>query len=187
MRYDGSATLREARQLYFEHNGFADGGYRDRWVKLQAGPIPIYFPNTPARVRAVQLHDLHHTATEYDTTWTGEAEIAAWEIASGCGRHYAAWLLNLEAMAIGLAIAPREVFAAFVRGRASNNLYAATLTDALLDRRLDTLRHELGLDRPAPLPTLGDRVRFGAWCIAAVLTAGLLPALVVGGLAVWLR
>src|SRR5437879_1772025 len=30
--------------------------------------------------------------------WRGEAEIGAWEIASGCGRHHAAWILNLWAI-----------------------------------------------------------------------------------------
>jgi NADPH:quinone reductase-like Zn-dependent oxidoreductase len=37
----------------------------------------------------VKLHDIHHVLTGYDTTWRGKAEIGAWEIASGCGRHYA--------------------------------------------------------------------------------------------------
>ena len=43
--------------------------------------------------------------TEYDTNWVGEAEIGAWEIASGCGRYLAAWVLNLGAFGLGLAFA----------------------------------------------------------------------------------
>lgn len=101
--YSSELTLRDARQQYFVLNGFGDGGYQATWVKLKAGPIPIYFPNTKARVRAVKFHDVHHVLTEYQTTWSGEAEIGAWEIASGCGRHYPAWLLNLNAFAIGLS------------------------------------------------------------------------------------
>src|SRR5215470_18087947 len=80
--YADSLTLRDARAQYFTENNFGDGGYTAKWVKVQAGPIPIYFPNTAARVHAVRFHDLHHVATEYKTTWTGEAEIGAWEIAS---------------------------------------------------------------------------------------------------------
>ena len=38
-------------------------------------------------------HDLHHVLTEDPTTWRGEAEIAAWELASVCGRHVTVWLL----------------------------------------------------------------------------------------------
>ena len=64
--------IRDARAQYFAENGFGDGGYTATWVKVQAGPLPIYFPNTAARVRAVRLHDLHHVVTGYDTMWTGE-------------------------------------------------------------------------------------------------------------------
>jgi hypothetical protein len=99
---DSTLTMREARTQYFVNNGFGEGGYNDRWVKPQAGPIPLYFPNTAARVAAVRFHDLHHVLTKYETTWTGEAEIGAWEVASGCAHHYAAWMLNLQAMAVGL-------------------------------------------------------------------------------------
>src|SRR4030095_2853358 len=60
-----------------------DGGYSDRWVRVETKPIPFYFPNWPSRVAAARLHDLHHIATDYETDWPGEAEIAAWEIASG--------------------------------------------------------------------------------------------------------
>jgi hypothetical protein len=108
--YPDGLTVREARARYFAANGFGEGGYDARWVKLQAGPLPLYFPNTAARVAAVRFHDLHHVVTGYDTTWTGEAEIGAWEVASGCARHYVAWLLNLQAMAIGLVMHPQAVF-----------------------------------------------------------------------------
>ena len=66
--YDPQLTLRNARGRYFEINNFNDGGYDDRWLKMKAGPIPISFPNTKARVRAVKFHDLHHVLTEYPTT-----------------------------------------------------------------------------------------------------------------------
>lgn len=68
-------TVAEARARYFAANGFDERGYAARWVRLQAGPIPIYFPNTRARVRSVRVHDVHHVVTGYATTWTGEAEI----------------------------------------------------------------------------------------------------------------
>jgi len=168
--YASNVTLREARQRYFANNGFGNGGYEDRWVKLQAGPIPIYLPNTAARVRSVKLHDLHHTATEYATTWTGEAEIGAWEIASDCADHYAAWVLNLQALAIGLAIAPRAVFRAFLRGRQTANLYRSVLTDTLLDETLGSLRARLGLDRPQQPATRADTIAFVGWSVLAVLT-----------------
>lgn len=143
--YAADLKVRDARQAYFDANGFVNGGYDDRWVKLTAGPLRIYFPNIPARVRSVKLHDLHHVATGYDTTWTGEAEIGAWEIAAGCGRHWVAWLLNLNAIAIGLVIAPRATVRAFARGRRSRTLYRGAFEERMLEMTVGELREELGL------------------------------------------
>ena len=42
----------------------------------------------------MRYHDLHHILTEYDTTWTGEAEVSAWELATGCKNYLAAWILD---------------------------------------------------------------------------------------------
>jgi hypothetical protein len=170
--YDDALTLREARALYFERNGFpADGGYTAKWVKLAVGPIPCGFPNTPGRVRAVRFHDLHHVVTGYPTSWEGEAEIGAWEVASSCAGHLAAWVLNLYAMAIGLWMAPRATFRAFARGRRTRNLYRRSWDEALLDGRVGELRGELGLGAAeaaaAPLPAR-DRLAFLGWSAAAL-------------------
>ena len=149
--YDANATLRTARAEYFARSGFApDGGYGDKWVKLKlGGRIVFAFPNTAARVRAVKLHDLHHIVTNYDTSWTGEAEIAAWELASGCERYIAAWVLNIGGMAIGLVIAPRRTLRAFARGRTTRNLYRMEFDEAVLERTVGELRAELGLNPTA--------------------------------------
>ena len=42
-------TVRDARARYFVANGFDERGYADRWVRLQAGPIPLFIPNTRSR------------------------------------------------------------------------------------------------------------------------------------------
>jgi hypothetical protein len=138
-------TVREARDLYFEQNGLSEAGYSDRWVRLRAGPMPLAFPNTRARVRAVRLHDLHHVATGYDTTWQGEAEIGAWELAAGCGHHLPAWVLNLGAVAVGVFIAPGRTVRAWRRGRRSRTLYAGEFEPSLLDMTVRELRSRLGL------------------------------------------
>ena len=168
--YADALTLRDARTQYFAENGFDDGGYTATWVKVQAGPLPIYFPNTAARVRAVRFHDLHHVATGYTTTWTGEAEIGAWEVASGCAHHYAAWQLNLQALAIGLVIAPQAVYRAFMRGRHTKNLYREEFTESLLSPTVGDLRHRLNLAASLPPPTLSDHVAFGGWAGISVVT-----------------
>ncbi|HEX8455902.1 MAG TPA: hypothetical protein VF656_01170 [Pyrinomonadaceae bacterium] len=170
--YSPELSLRAARERYFESNGFAGGGYEEGWVKMKAGPVPIWFPNTVARVKAVKFHDLHHVLTEYPTTWRGESEIGAWEVATGCAAHYQAWLLNLLAFAIGLVINPRGVYRAFMRGRRTRNLYRATFSDELLARRVGDVRRELDLDKThddaaALPPTTHDRNAFVFWSLAS--------------------
>ncbi|HYC61969.1 MAG TPA: hypothetical protein VEK79_20630 [Thermoanaerobaculia bacterium] len=147
MLYDPASTIRDSRARYFERSGFApDGGYADQWVKLKIGRAFIAFPNTAARVRSVKLHDIHHVLTEYDTSWVGEAEIGAWEVASGCADHYPAWVLNFGAMAIGLLIAPRRMLRAFRRGWRKPNLYRREFDEALLARKVGELRAELEIE-----------------------------------------
>jgi hypothetical protein len=138
--YADELRLVDARTQYFAANRLGDGGYSARWVTFKVGPVRFHIPNTQARVAAVRFHDLHHLVTGYDTTWVGEAEIAAWEIASGCARHYAAWLLNLAAMTIGLLLDAAKVRRAFMRGRHSRNLYREPFDEVLLLTTVGDLR-----------------------------------------------
>ncbi len=170
-RYDESLTVAEARERYFAENG-VDPGYGERWITLRvAGRALPVFPNTRARIAAARIHDLHHIAAEYDTSWTGEAEIGAWELASGCGPYLAAWVLNLTAFGIGCLIAPRKLLRAFVRGRHSRNLYGGAFDSARLTQKLGELRRELGLDQPPPRPSPADRAAFALWVALGLLYA----------------
>jgi len=168
MSDDASLTLREARARYFRENGFGeDGGYAKRWVSVRVGPLPLAFPNTQARVRAVRYHDLHHVVTGYATDLRGEGEIAAWEIASGCAGFVAAWALNLYAFALGLATDAGATWRAFLRGRRTRNLYRARYDDALLAERVADVRERLGLGAGSWAPTPVDRAAFAAWATAS--------------------
>jgi hypothetical protein len=141
------ATLREARAQYFRENGIdEDGGYAQKWVRIKLGPVPILFPNTTGRRAALLQHDLHHVATGYDTTLVGEAEIGAWELASGCRHYYAAWILNLGAVVTGLFLAPRQVVRAFQLGRHCTNLYHLGVDADWPGETVSGLRQRLGLN-----------------------------------------
>lgn len=154
METNQDPSLLEARGDYFERSGFAaDGGYNDEWVHVDLGRFSIKFPNSDARKRAVRYHDLHHVVTGYATDLQGEAEISAWEIASGCGTMIAAWILNLLAFGHMLLRKPKPLYRAFVRGRQSRNLYGRAYNDALLAQSVSETRIELGLDELQP----GDR------------------------------
>ena len=190
--YDPALSLREARTRYFELNGFDNGGYEEKWVKMKAGPIPIALPNTKARLRAVMFHDLHHVLTEYETTWSGEAEIGAWEISTGCAHHYPAWLLNFSAFAIGLVISPRRVYQAFLRGRQSANLYRMTFSDELLSKNVGITRQQLRLNKVARPASAIDNAAFAFWALVSItVQAGaaavmMMPFIVVLVLMAWI-
>lgn len=173
-------SLQEARRLFFQHGNLGeDGGYSSRWVRVESKPFPFYFPNSRARVAAARLHDLHHIAAEYETDWPGEAEISAWEIASGCAHYHAAWILDLGGWHAGLAVAPRRLFRAFLRGRhAKTNLYKKGFDESRLgDITAGALRDDLGLKAPIPPASAADIGLFVFWCALAVLVWTILPLL----------
>jgi hypothetical protein len=188
-RYGDSMSLAAARAAFFADAGLGDdGGYGAAWVRVETKPFPVYFPNTSCRVAAAKLHDLHHVATDYGTDWPGEAEIAAWEIAGGCGTHGWAWVLNLGAFLVGLLRAPRRLFRAFVRGRRARNLYHDGFADArLTEVTVGMLREQLRIDASTPTAGRRDVIAFVVWSAIAVLWHLAWAAVGVGAvLAVWL-
>jgi hypothetical protein len=162
--------LAEARARFFARSDLgADGGYNARWVRIEMKPFPVYFPNTASRVRSAKLHDLHHLALEYKTDWPGEVEIAGWEIASGCGRHPWAWLLNLGAFLVGMVLFPKRLFRAFSRGRHTANLYRDGFPESeLATKTVGWLRERIGFDRADPQVRASDKRAFLFWCFIAV-------------------
>jgi hypothetical protein len=187
--YPDDWTVREGRAHYFASGGIpADGGYSARWVKLNAGPIPFGIPNSDARRRAVKLHDVHHVLTGYGTSWTGEGEISAWEIASGCGRYGIAWLINLGGLFVGLLIAPGRIRRAFLRGRGARNLYHdGPWDDALLEEPLGLVRARLAFDAPGREVGVRDRLAFLGWASGSVAFAAIVIVLPIVALSHVLR
>jgi hypothetical protein len=167
-----AVTVGDAREAYFARNGFSTAAYEDRWVHVRLFGIPITFPNVPSRRRAIRFHDIHHVITGYHTDPRGEAEIAGWEIAATFGdrgrEFLAAWLLNTFMFSLGLVVAPRRVYRAFVRGRHCTSLYRLGWSDQLLARDLADLRAQLGADREHRA-TWGDRLAFAALGVAIAL------------------
>lgn len=184
-RYPDTMTLAEARALFFARSGLGDdGGYNSRWVRVETKPFPVFFPNTACRVEAAKLHDLHHIAMEYETDWAGEAEIAAWEIASGCGRHGWAWLLNLGAFTVGMVLFPRRLFRAFIRGRHSENLYRSGFPENELPRTtVERLRERLQRQQSPAHAMMRDRIAFAFWCVLGATYHG--AYFVAGAVILW--
>lgn len=158
-------TVREARRRFFAKNGFGfDGGYDAPWVDAVFGPFAYRLPNLRARARALRIHDLHHLVTGYATDWRGEAEISAWELGSGWGRHPYAWMIAIFGVLTGLLAQPRATWAAFVRGRRSANLYPLRDVEPLLDRPLSDVVAALQVPPAGATPPVrfGDASAFAA-------------------------
>lgn len=185
--YDSTSTMAAARDRYFAVNGFgADGGYNDKWANFELGSMPFPFPNTAARVRALRYHDLHHILTGFDTNFIGELEISAWEIGAGCKGFVAAWVLNLAGVSAWI-LAPKRIFAAWVRGRRSQSLYDLPL-EPLLASTVDEARRQMRVPEVAPDATATDVATFvlaasAGTVVALALFVTLLPLLPFGLLA----
>ena len=171
MIYASEARLRDAREVFFQRAGFPpDGGYDERWIKVRYLGVPVWLPNVENRRRAVPLHDVHHILTEYPTTWRGEAEISAWEVGSGgLGRFWAGWILDLMNVAQGLVINPRGVYAAFMRGRQTANLFGSDFNPRILDKTVGGLRSTLNLEGQLRSSDVGDHIAFVFWTLMSVM------------------
>jgi len=161
-------TLRQARLEFFQAAGFPlDGGYDDDFSEAEFGPVLYRVRNTEARREALERHDLHHLVTGYATDWKGEAEISAWELASGFGRTPYAWIIMLWGLFTGLVGNLGPTFEAFVRGRGSTNLYTEDIDDTLLNSTVEDLRARLRV-RPQGELSVDVLVGFAAWSVAAL-------------------
>lgn len=167
--YADDLKVKDALELYFKKYHFANGGYEDKFFRIKIGPLFIPVPNTKARIKAVKIHDIHHLLTEYSALWKGEIEIGAWEIASGCGTHLVAWLLNFGSFSLGIFMYPKALFTAFIKGRSVKaNLYGNTVyDDTLLNTSVGDLRKKLAIDN-APNYSIANLLHFLGWLILSL-------------------
>ena len=166
------SSLRAAVESHLAEEGFGpDGGISERWAVTRVGPIPICIPNTATRRRAVPYHDANHVLSGYEHDLIGESEIGAWELGGGCRSYVAAWVLNWSALVPGLALAPKRMFRAFVRGRHTRNLYGFDL-DEVKELPLGDLRRLCGLEDRPHRATMADYMTFA-------LTVALAPVVAV--------
>jgi hypothetical protein len=166
-----SMTVREARDRYLAEFGLSTDTYFDDWVDVKIGPLPLRIPSTAARKRVLPVHDIHHALTGYRADLRGEAEIGAWELGSGLGRHTVGYVLDLLTLSWSTLVFPRRVLRAFLRGRHSRNFYRAPLPldPALLDEDVDAVRERLNLhEGPTARATAADVVAFMGWYLASL-------------------
>jgi len=129
------------------------------------------FLNTSARRRALALHDVNHLVAGVGTGNVGEAEISAWELASGgCGQYAAAWALDLAGMLLGM-VWPIHVIRAFAAGRMMKNAYAFDV-DEVLGMDLVELRHILTPPEGSGLSSVVGSVALFMACLILAIPVG---------------
>ena len=134
---------------FYENNNLGEGGGVNlKSVRIDMSPkFHFYYPNFDARRKAVLKHDIHHLLTGYTASITGEYEICAWEIASGCKKYWAAFILDTSGLMLGIPFYFWGTLKAFARGRRTNNLYDDKITDQqALNTNVTDLRSQLQLD-----------------------------------------
>lgn len=144
--FDDQMLIKDALVRLFERYGIPSDAYTAKYFVIRVGKLPVFVPNILARVKVARYHDIHHILTGYAANWRGEAEIGAWELATGCRTSFLAWFLNSGAVLVGLFTHPRAVIRAFRRGRKSRtNLYHRFAYEPLLDMTVQELREKIGL------------------------------------------
>ena len=139
-------TTREALSEYFEREGIKtddqnfEEWLRDNWLRMNLFGHRIPVKPLYGFKKALALHDVHHLLTGYDTTWTGEFQVTAWEVGSGgCAPHILFWLKLVFTSLLGLVLMPTASWYAFARGRNQRNLFRCDFRE-LLAREVDDLR-----------------------------------------------
>lgn len=184
MSEDG--TVREVVERHRAESGIAaDGGLSDRWVVIRLGRIPMPFLNTSARRRALALHDVNHLVAGVGTGNVGEAEISAWELASGgCGQYVAAWALDLAGMLLGM-VWPIHVMRAFAAGRMMRNAYAFNV-DEVFGMELMELKHVLPRpERTSFSSVVGSVALFIGYLVVAIPVGAAFLLVVILSLPIW--
>ncbi len=140
-----SQTVQNALQEFYQTHYFGTEAQTAKVVQVRLGPIRFLFPNPKQRREVIHLHDLTHLLTGYDTSWTGEGEVAAWELASGFPRkHWIGWVYAPMTFSIGFLISPLRVAKAFLRGWGQPNLYKLDIPrETLHSLTLLDLKNEL--------------------------------------------
>lgn len=173
--YNSELSVAEALQLYYQENKLpSDGGKSSRWVRIQIGPVPFFFPNSSSRLLAVDRHDMHHIVLNRSTTYLDEGLVAAWELGQGCGVYTVAWVLQFQALLWGLILSPKQTFEFFMLGKKSQNLYYSKDISQYFNQSVGELRSQILPEENDTPPGRHDYLRFTLYCAIGVMMVVLL-------------
>lgn len=144
---DPQMTVEEALTVFFGAEHLGREAYENAVNYATIGLITFPVPNPAARRRIVYLHDVNHILSGYDTSWAGEGEVSAWELASGFPAHCRiGYFYAPLTFAVGLIVAPKRLWSAWLRGRKEkNSCYAPLSREEMMATTVSDLRKMLGI------------------------------------------
>ncbi len=116
-------TIAQSLQQFYKENNFKDdGGESDDFFELKFKFFSLKLPNSQFRKDVIHIHDIQHVLYNCDTTWSGEAFIAGWEIATGFWKHLPVGFFSIWAMGFSLLTHPKEVLKGYKVGLNSKGI-----------------------------------------------------------------
>lgn len=116
-------TIMDDLKIYWKENNLPqDGGESDLLNQAKSGRFSFYYPNLNGK--ALILHDINHFLTGYPTTWKGEFQVSAWELASGGRKGFpTTWIYPISLTILGLIFYPLQTISAYKDGRNKQNAF----------------------------------------------------------------
>ncbi len=147
MKIQDGLKISEALKVFHGQERLGDEAYKQPVNYANFVVVKVPYPNLKQRRELVHLHDINHILTGYDTSWVGEGEVAAWELASGFpGRAWVGYLYAPFSLVIGFFFGPSRIVRAFRRGlREKNSCHAPLSKEELFNSTVGELKKVLGI------------------------------------------
>lgn len=119
---EAKTILEDLKEYWKKNNLPEDGGESEVFNKAQIGRFSFRYPNLNGK--ALLLHDINHFLTGYPTTWKGEFQVSAWELASGGRKGFpTTWIYPISLSILGLLFYPLQTIKAYKNGKDKQNAF----------------------------------------------------------------
>ena len=117
MKYGSKITVEKLLAKFYKQNGIpADGGVNKDTFEIKVLGIYLKLPNPKFRKDVTHIHDIHHILKKKNTTCSGEAFIAGWEISTGFYKYFPICILSLWVMGYSIWLNPKDILKGFRKG-----------------------------------------------------------------------